>query len=84
MVLLGINKQTDPYLRTLFIHGARSVLQRAHRHPDDAPSRWALALAARRGTKIAAVALANKLARITWAVLSRETAFHPRIEPHAA
>ena len=70
IALTGINKRTNPYLRTLFINGARSVLSHAERHPDDPMCRWALAVAARRGKNVAAVALANKLARVTWAVLT--------------
>ncbi|MGI9332166.1 MAG: IS110 family transposase [Gammaproteobacteria bacterium] len=70
--LLGINKHTDPYLRTLFIHGARAVLRSAAKRPDDPLSQWALRVRERRGANIAAVALANKLARITWAVLARD------------
>ena len=77
-VLGGINKRSDPYLRTLFIHGARSVLNHAHRHPDDPMCRWALAVKERRGANIAAVALANKLARITWAVLTTGQPYRPQ------
>lgn len=76
-VLLGINKKTNPYLRTLFIHGARSVLRNADKHTDDPLCRWALRLCERRGSKIAAVALANKLARITWAVMNTAQPYCP-------
>lgn len=83
--LLGINKHTDPYLRTLFIHGARSVLASAAKRPDDPLCRWALRVRERRGFNIAAVALANKLARIAWAVLVRGQDYDPnklRALPH--
>jgi transposase len=62
--LLGISKRGDVYLRTLLIHGARSALLRAK------PSDWGAALAERRNPNLAAVALANKNARIVWALLA--------------
>lgn len=66
-----ITKRGDTYLRTLLIHGARAALN-AGVKKDDGRSRWAQALAARRNRNIATVALANKNARVAWAVLSRE------------
>lgn len=78
-----ITKNGDRDLRTLLIHGARSVLTWAHKR-DDAKSRWILALKARRGSQRAVVAYANKLARVGWAVLRGDrpydvdTAFQPR------
>ena len=67
--LLGISKRGDTYLRTLLIHGARSVLLQS-----EASSRsgrgWLARVAARRNPNIAAVALANKNARIVWALLA--------------
>jgi transposase len=65
-----ISKRGDTYLRTLFIHGARAALNSCANKPDRR-SQWAQALAARRNRNIATVALANKNARIAWAVLSR-------------
>lgn len=67
--LLGISKRGDHYLRKLFIHGARSVLIA----PTDLgrTPRWARAVQARTCTNKAAVGLANKNARITWALLHR-------------
>lgn len=67
--LLGISKRGDRHLRTLLIHGARSALRVIGRHTDQR-SRWAADLARRRGANIAAVALANKTARIAWAMLA--------------
>jgi transposase len=67
--LLGISKRGDVYLRTLLIHGARSVLRNLNRHPDRAES-WLARVAARRNPNIAAVALANKNARTVWALLA--------------
>jgi transposase len=60
----------DAYVRTLLIHGARCVLRHADRKTDRL-SRWVVEIRKRRGTNIAAVALANKLARIAWVVLAR-------------
>lgn len=76
-VLLGISKRGDAYLRGLLIHGARSVLQQASRR-DDRLSRWALAVSERRGKNKATVALANKLARIGWAVLRYQQPFEAK------
>jgi transposase len=70
--LLGISKRGDAYLRTLLIHGARSVLKVAGKK-DDPRSRWLQNLCSRRNKNIAAVALDNKNARIAWALLSKET-----------
>jgi transposase len=66
--LLGISKRGDTYLRTMLIHGARSVLLSLKRHPDRAGG-WLARVAERRNPNIAAVALANKNARIVWALL---------------
>ena len=63
--LLGISKRGDPYLRTLLIHGARSVVQAVlSKDKQDARSRWIRRIAQERGKNRAAVALANKNARI--------------------
>lgn len=68
-VLLGISKRGNCYLRGLLIHGARAVVKAAVKK-DDALSRWVNELVRRRGKNKATVALANKLARIGWAVLT--------------
>ena len=68
--LLGISKRGDSYLRTLLIHGARAS-QRAAINKTDPRSVWVNALGERRHKNVAAVALANKNARIAWAILSR-------------
>jgi len=68
--LLGISKRGDSYLRTLLIHGSRAVL-RAVGNKSDPRSRWIAGVAARRHKNVAAVALANKNARIVWALLTR-------------
>jgi transposase len=76
--LYGISKRGDAYLRTLLIHGARSVL-RWLGDKQDAQSRWLRALIDRRGYNCAAVALANKNARVIQAVLSSERAYRPAV-----
>jgi len=67
--LLGISKRGDTYVRTLLIHGARSVLLSLKRHPERVEG-WLGRVAARRNPNIAAVALANKNARTVWALLA--------------
>ena len=74
--LLGISKRGDVYLRTLMIHGARAVVTRA-KHKDDRLSRWVTGIATRRHPNVAAVALANKTARMAWAMLRNETDYDP-------
>jgi transposase len=71
-----ITRRGDAYLRTLFVQGARSVLQTAMRR-DDRMSRWIVALQARCGYHKALVAIAAKNARIVWALLSKNQAFRP-------
>jgi transposase len=67
--LLGISKRGDTYLRTLLIHGARSVLYAMQRKEETATG-WLSKLMKRRNINIASVALANKNARIVWALLA--------------
>jgi transposase len=73
-VLLGISKRGDRYLRSLLVHGARSVVRLAAKK-DDRLSRWIIRLKATRGANNAAVALANKLARIGWAFLRQNSVY---------
>ena len=73
-VLLGISKRGDRYLRSLLVHGARSVVIRAA-NKDDRLSRWINKVKAERGFNKAVVALANKMARIGWAVLVNKTTY---------
>jgi transposase len=68
--LLGISKRGDSYVRKLLIHGARATL-RWVRLRTDRRSQWIRGLLARRGWDRTAVAVANKHARIVWALLSR-------------
>lgn len=68
--LLGISKRGDTYMRTLLIHGARSALMHAK-----APDPWVTELRQRRPLNVAVVALANKMARMIWALLAHERAY---------
>ena len=74
--LLGISKRGDAYLRSILIHGARSVIRTA-KEKDDRLSQWVTSLAERRHPNVAAVALANKTARIAWAMLRHGTDYEP-------
>ena len=69
----SISKQGDRYLRRLLVVGALSVLRQAHAHPEKYP--WLTQLLARKPPKVAAVALANKTARIAWAVLTKKESY---------
>jgi transposase len=66
----GISKQGDRYLRSLFTAGALAVIRYAKIH-GTGHRPWLTALLARRSTKVAAVALANKIARMAWAMMAR-------------
>jgi transposase len=68
--LLGISKRGNPYLRRLFIHGGRAVVARVKRENHTFGS-WLDQLEARSPRNVVVVAMANKLARIAWAVLTR-------------
>lgn len=72
--LLGISKRGDRYLRSLLVHGARSVVSQAARKHDRL-SQWINRVRATRGFNKAVVALANKLARIGWVVLAHKTTY---------
>lgn len=69
--LLGISKRGDTYLRTLLIHGGRSVVRVAHKHQDKR-NQWIGEIKKRRGENISNVAVANKNARIAWALLTKK------------
>ena len=72
-----ISKKGDPYLRRLLVIGAHAVLRFA-RNGKAKTTTWATALLARKPYKLAAVALANKMARIVWALLTRNEEFRPQ------
>jgi transposase len=74
----GLSKRGNRYVRTLLIHGARAVVQRAERRTDT-QGRWLCALKHRKGTNVAAVALANKNARVLWALLAHDEVYRPPV-----
>jgi len=71
--LLGMSKRGDTYLRTLLIHGARSVIRAEQQKKR--PNPWLASLLQRRNPNVAAVALANKNARVLWALLVHDRPF---------
>lgn len=81
-MLLGISKRGDRQLRTLLIHGARAVL-RTIGDKEDKLSVWLRDLKERRGFNKAAVAYANKMARMGWAVLRNKTSYKADYTPAA-
>jgi transposase len=78
--LLGISKRGNTYLRTLLVHGGRAMVQLARTRAERADS-WLGRLAARRHHNIAAVAMANKNARLAWGLLSTGKAYEPEHFP---
>ena len=78
--LLGISKHGNAYLRRMFIHGARAVLWRV-KYDTGALREWTSQLQSRAAKNVVVVALANKLARIAWAVLSSGERY--RLKPAA-
>lgn len=73
-VLLGISKRGDRYLRCLLIHGARAALTRG-KHLPAKKAAWLKSLKERRGANKTIVALANKNARVMWAMMARQEDF---------
>jgi transposase len=69
-----ISKQGDRYLRRILVVGAHAVLKRARQQPEKYP--WLSQLLARRPFKVVAVALANKMARVAWALLAKGGTYH--------
>ena len=65
----GITKQGNRYLRSMLTVGALAVIRYAERYGTKRP--WIIKLLARRPTKVAAVALANKMARMAWAIMAK-------------
>jgi transposase len=80
--LLGISKRGDTYLRTLLIHGARAVIRVATERPIMRAAGWRQ-LMGRRNKNVAAVALANKNARIVWALLAHDRDYTAAYAPAA-
>jgi transposase len=75
----SITKQGDRYLRRLLVVGATSVINSARARPHKYP--WVIELLGRRPTKVVAVALANKMARIAWAVLAKGEPYRAPTRP---
>jgi transposase len=73
--LLGITKRGDPYLRMLLIHGARSVVYRAP-NKSDSRNQWIAEKQRKIGTAKTCVAVANKNARVIWALLAHDEPYH--------
>ena len=82
-MLLGMSKHGDSYLRTLLIHGARSVIRVAERK-EGYPNSWLARLLGRRNKNVAAVALANKNARTVWALLAHDRDYQADYQPARA
>jgi len=81
--LTGISRRGNKYLRKLFVQGAHAVL--LHRTKQDPGlSMWLAKLVSRKPPQVATVALANKMARIAWAVLSKGEAYRPPLAAQAA
>ncbi len=76
--LLGISKRGSPYVRRLFVQGARAVLQFREKQSPGL-SAWLAQLTSSTHYNVAGVALANKLARMAWAVLSTGEAYRPPV-----
>jgi transposase len=81
--LLGISKRGDAYLRCLLVHGARSAVRTA-KDKDDRLSRWVVSLQSRKHANVVAVAMANKIARMAWAIMTRGTDYDPDFNPAIA
>jgi transposase len=77
-----MSKRGDPYLRTMLIHGARSVIYRASQKAN--PQNWVFGVTTQRNKNVAAVALANKNARIVWALLAHHREFRGSYSTAAA
>ncbi len=76
--LLGISKRGDSYLRSLLIHRVRSVVYFA-KNKDDNLNRWINSLSDRKHYNVVTIALANKTARIAWALANSDTAYEPSL-----
>jgi transposase len=76
--LLGISKTGNSYLRRLFVQGARAVLQQRTKQSSGL-SAWPAQLTSRTHCNVVAVALANKLARIAWAVFAKNEQYRPPV-----
>jgi transposase len=73
----GVSKRGDKYIRRLLVGGALAVIRHA-RGRTTAESEWMRSLLARKPAMVVALALANKTARIVWAVMKRGEAYQPK------
>ena len=73
--LLGISKRGNKQLRCLLVHCARSILRFKHKYSDTAFGAWITLMQENKTFNLATVALANKLARIAWAILYKNEEF---------
>jgi transposase len=80
--LLGISKRGNSYLRRLFVQGARAVM-RFQAKQSSGLSAWLAQLTSRTHHNIVTVALANKLARMAWAVLAKDEPYRPPVLANA-
>lgn len=76
-IMSGITKRGNRYLRKQLIHGARTIVNHAHKKDDDL-NRWITALVARRGQNKAVVATAHRLARLMWVLLQKNAFYTPQ------
>jgi len=76
--LLGISKRGDPYVRSLLVHGARSVIRLA-KDKEDRLSQWVMRIANAHHPNVAIVAMANKTARIAWAMIRNGSDYQPEL-----
>lgn len=73
---MGISKNGNRYLRTLLIHGARAIVSR-YQNIDDPLKKFAMKIKERRGNHKTYVAVAHKMSRINWAILTKNQAYNP-------
>ena len=78
----GVTKQGNRYLRSMLTIGALAVIRYAERHGTRRP--WIVQLLTRRATKVAAVALANKMARMAWAIMAKGERYREPVVGQAA
>jgi transposase len=81
--ILGISKRGDAYLRQLLVHGARSAV-RAANGKDDGLSHWIQRLLAHKHNNVVTVALANKTARMAWALIRNDVDYDAALTTNAS
>jgi transposase len=81
--ILGISKRGDSYLRQLLVHGARAAVRTA-KNKADPLSRWINALLAHKHSNVVTVALANKTARMAWALIRHDVDYDPQLAAQTA